>query len=60
MIQILMMIRTAKSIYKSCFVYAWYIFKDDFYKSYCFSLHLRIMLTFSIQFYTTESYQKRA
>lgn len=50
MIQIPTMTRTTKSIYKSCFVYAWYIFKNDFYKSYCFSLHPRLMLTFLYSF----------
>lgn len=51
MIQILMMTRTtAKCICKSSFVYAWYISKDVFYKAYCFSLHLHIMLIFLCSF----------
>lgn len=51
MIQILTMTRrTAKCICKSSFVYAWYISKNVFYKAYCFSLHLHIMLIFLYSF----------
>jgi len=51
MTQIPMMTRrTAKYICKSSFVYAWYIFKNVFYKAYCFSLHLHIMLIFLYSF----------
>lgn len=51
MIQILMMTRRAtKYICKSSFVYAWYISKNVFYKAYCFSLHLHIILIFLYSF----------
>lgn len=51
MIQILMMTRMAAiCIYKSSFVYAWYISKNVFYTAYCFSLHLHIMLIFLYSF----------
>lgn len=60
MIQILMMTKIVKRICKSSFVYAWYIFKNVFYKAYCFFTTSAHNAHFSIQFYTTGSYQEKA